>query len=134
MDPIPNTYLDLFEKPSIATVTTLLPDGSPHSTPIWIDYDGEYLQFVTRKDTQKYANLTRDPRVALTTIDPEDPNRYLAITGEVAERTEEGALAFSDEQASRYWDVEQFPYARQEPRSLVSIRPERVDATRIPTP
>ncbi len=134
MESIPLDYQDLFERPAICTFASLDGDGTPHLTPVWVDYDGEFLKVVTRKETQKYHNVSRDSRVALAIIDPDDPHRYLSIQGVVAERTEEGALAFSDEQAARYWDVEEFPYARDEPRALLFIRPEWVHGTRIPTP
>lgn len=134
MESIPSDYLDLFERPSICTFATLDDDGIPHVTPVWVDYDGEFLKVVTRTETRKYHHVRRDSRVGLVIIDPDDPHRYLSIQGVVAEHTEEGALAFSDEQAARYWDVEEFPYAREAPRALLFIRPEWVHSTTIPTP
>lgn len=134
MKPIPSEYHDLFEKPSIAAMATLRADGSPHITPVWVDYDGEYVKIVIRKGTQKYANVRRDSRVALTVIDPDDAYRHLSLSGEVAEYDDEGALDFTDEMANRYWDVDEFPYARDEPRSLLFVSPHWIRGNRIPTP
>lgn len=134
MESIPEDKLDLFEKPAVATFASLLPDGQPHVTPVWVDYDGTHLQVVTRKETRKYRNVQGDPRVTLTIIDPEDSYRYVEVRGEVEEMTEDGALEFSDRQAQRYWGVEEYPFARDEPRVLLYIRPERVVSPTVGTP
>ncbi len=103
-------------------------------TPVWVDYDGTHLLVVTRKDTRKFKNVTHDPRVTVTIIDPDDNYRYLEVRGKVERMPEEGALEFSDEQAQRYWGVEKYPYARDEPRALLHIRPERVVSPSVGTP
>lgn len=134
MESFPEDRLDLFEKPSIATFASLLPDGRPHVTPVWVDYDGTHIQVVTRKETQKFKNVQRDPHVTVTIIDPEDPYRYVEVRGVVESMPEDGALAFSDRQAKRYWGVEEYPYARDAPRVLFHIRPDRVVAPTVGTP
>ena len=134
MESIPDDRLDLFEKPSIATFASLLPNGHPQVTPVWVDYDGTHLLVVTRKETRKYRNVTHDPRVTVTIIDPDDSYRYVEVRGEVEMMPEEGALAFSDRQAQRYWGVEEYPYARDEPRALLHIRPERVVSPTVESP
>jgi hypothetical protein len=72
--------------------------------------------------------------VTVTVIDPDDNYRYVEVRGEVEEMTEEGALEFSDRQAQRYWGVEEYPFARDHPRRLLHIRPDRVIAPDIGTP
>ena len=134
MESIPNDELDLFEKPSIATIASLLPTGHPQVTPVWVDYDGTHLLVVTRKGTRKHRNVRHDPRVTVTVIDPDDSYRYVEVRGEVAEMTEEGALAFSDKQAQRYWGIEEYPYERDADRVLLHIRPERVVAPTVGSP
>ncbi len=134
MESIPEDKLDLFEKPAIATFASFLPSGHPQVTPVWVDYDGTHLQVVTRKGTRKHKNVSHDPRVTVTIIDPDDSYRYVEVRGEVEEMTDEGALAFSDRQAQRYWGVEEYPYARDEPRALLHIRPERVVSPTVETP
>lgn len=134
MESIPDEKLDLFEKPSIATFASSLPDGHPHVTPVWVNYDGTHLLVVTRKGTRKYKNVQHDPRVTVTVIDPDDMYRFVEVRGDVEEMPEEGALEFSDEQAQRYWGVEEYPYARDAPRALLHIRPGRVVAPTVETP
>lgn len=134
LEPVPEEHLDLFDKPSIATFASILPDGQPHVTPVWVDYDGEHDLVVTRKETRKYRNARRDPRVTVTVIDPDDPYRYVEVRGTVLRLPESGALAFSDRQARRHWGVDEYPFARETPRGLVHIQPERVVARSLPTP
>lgn len=134
MASIPDEKLDLFEKPSPAVLASFLPDGHPQVTPVWADYDGTHVLVVTRTDTRKYENVRHDPRVTVTVLDADDFYRYVEVRGEVEEMPEDGALAFSDRQARRYWGVDEYPFARDEPRALLHIRPERVLASNVNTP
>ncbi|KYH27734.1 pyridoxamine 5'-phosphate oxidase [Halalkalicoccus paucihalophilus] len=128
MGAIPEEYEDLFERKTFAHVATLMEDGTPQVTPVWVDYDGEYLMINTARGRQKERNLTRDPKVGVSILDPEDPYTYLSIRGEVAEITEEGAVDHIDELARRYMDVEEYPFHDEEggERVIVKIRPDRV--------
>lgn len=134
METIPDDQVDLFETPSIATFASFLPNGYPQVTPVWVDYDGTHLLVVTRSGTHKHRNVQHDPRVAVTVIDPDDVYRYLEVRGEVEKMPEDGALEFSDRMASRYWDIEEYPYERDATRVLFHVRPERVVAQTIPSP
>ncbi|MFB6268589.1 MAG: PPOX class F420-dependent oxidoreductase [Halobacterium sp.] len=134
MERIPDEYHDLFEKPSIATFASFLPSGHPQVVPVWVDYEEPHLVVVTRTDTRKYENVQHDPRVTITIIDPEDNYRYVEARGEVDEITQEGALAFSDRQAKRYWGVDEYPFERDTERALLYVRPERVVARNVGSP
>ena len=90
-DVIQQNYRDLFTKRAFASLTTLMPDGSPQTTPVWVDFDGTHVIFNSAKGRQKDRNVRRDPRVAMAIIDPENPYRYLEIRGKVIEITEDGA-------------------------------------------
>ena len=90
---IPNKYRDLFDKKIFAGLVTLMPDGSPQVTPVWIDFDGEHVLFNTAAGRQKDKNPQRDGRVALMLVDPENPYRYLEVRGQVAERTMNGRIS-----------------------------------------
>jgi PPOX class probable F420-dependent enzyme len=92
-DVIPQNFRDLLEKKVFAHLATLMPDGRPQVTPVWCDFDGEYVRVNTAIGRQKDRNLVRDGRVSLSLIDPENPYRYLEVRGSVAERTETGADA-----------------------------------------
>lgn len=134
MESIPDETLDLFEKPAIATIATMLPNGHPQVTPVWADYDGTYVLVVTRKGTRKHKNVELHPAVTVTIIDPDDNYRYVEVRGEVEKMPEEGALEFSDRQARRYWGVDEYPFKRDTPRVLFHIRPERVVAPSVGSP
>ena len=109
-------YLDLFNKRAFASLATLMPDGSPQVTPVWIDYDGRYIWVNTARGRQKDLNMTTDPRVALEIRDPEDPYRYIQIRGRVVEITEDGADAHMDKMAQKY--LGQARYANHTPDQI----------------
>ena len=124
-DVIPQNYRDLFNKRAFASLTTLMPDGSPQTTPVWVDFDGEHVIFNSAKGRQKDRNVRRDPRVAMAVIDPENAYRYLEVRGKVVEITEDGAAAHIDKMAKKYLGVEKYPYGQPgEVRVLYKVRPE----------
>src|SRR5438445_6806900 len=82
---------ELFRGKNWGTVVTLRKDGSPHSTPVWIDTDGESVIFNTAIGRAKERHLRRDPRAAVTVMPADDPQSgYVSVTG-TAEISEEGA-------------------------------------------
>lgn len=124
---IPEKYRDLFAKKAFAHIGTLMPDGSPQVTPVWCDYDGTHIRVNTAKGRVKDRNMRRNRKVALAIMDPENPYRYLAVRGEVAEITEDGADTHIDQLAKKYLGKERYPYRKAgEVRVLYKIRPERV--------
>ncbi|MFB6202277.1 MAG: PPOX class F420-dependent oxidoreductase [Halorhabdus sp.] len=129
MATIPADFEDLFERTTFGIVGTLLPDGSPHLTPIWPDYDGEHVLVNTERGRQKERNVRGDPSVGLCILDPDDPYRFISITGEVVEVTEDGAEEHVDRLARQYWDVDGHAERAGEggpPRVLIKIRPDRI--------
>lgn len=124
---VPEKFRDLFSKRAFAHLATLMPDGQPQVSPVWIDFDGRHVVFNTARDRQKDRNLRRDPRVSLSILDPENPYRYLEIRGRVAEVTEEGADAHIDRLAKKYLNLETYPYRQPgEVRVIFKINPEHV--------
>jgi PPOX class probable F420-dependent enzyme len=101
---IPAEYHDLFERDTIAHVATVMPDGTPHVTPVWIDYDPytEHVLVNTERGRQKAATVERNPKIGLSMTDPDDPYRRLSVMGVVAEATAEGAREHIDELSRRY--------------------------------
>jgi PPOX class probable F420-dependent enzyme len=127
MATIPSSHADLFRKPAFAFLATVNPDGSPHVTPVWVDFDGQHVLVNTARGRVKDRNLQREPRVALSIPDPENPYRYLGIQGRVVELTEKGASSHIDTMAKKYLNKDKYPFARPgEVRVLVKIEPERV--------
>jgi PPOX class probable F420-dependent enzyme len=127
MASIPEQYRDLFEKKAFAHLATLRADGSAHVSPVWLDYDGAHVRFNTAKGRAKLKQLARDPRVALSIQDPENPYRYVEVRGRIAETTEQGADAHIDALARKYLGQDRYPWRRPgEVRVMVKILPEHV--------
>lgn len=78
---IPENYLDILEKPAFAHLGTLMPNGSPQVTPVWVDYDGKHVRINSARGRVKDKNMRRDPRVSLSLQDPANPYRYLEVRG-----------------------------------------------------
>ena len=126
---IPDKYKDLFNKKVFANLATIMPDGSPQVTPVWLDYDGENLLINTAAGRVKDKNLQRDKRVAMAMSDPENPYRYLEVRGKVVERTEQGADEHIDKMAKKYMGVDRYPgRSPGEVRVLYKIKPERISS------
>ncbi len=124
---LPDSYRDLFEKKTFAHLATVGPDGAPQVTPVWCDWDGTYIRVNTARGRVKERNLKRDPRVALSVQDPENPYRYIQVRGRVAAMTEQGADPHIDALAKKYLGQDRYPYRRpSEVRVIVKIAPERV--------
>lgn len=122
---IPSEFHDLFRKKTYGLLATLMPDGQPQVTPVWVDMMDGLPVFNSSKGRQKDKNIRRDPRVTLCLVDPESPYRYLEIRGKVTEITEEGADAHIDTLAKRYLNVDKYPYrAPGEVRVLYKIQPD----------
>jgi len=125
--PVPDAFLDLFHKKSFAHLATLMPDGRPQVTPVWCDFDGTHVLINSAKGRQKDKNLRREPRVALSIQDPDNPYRYLEVRGRVEKITEEGADAHIDRMAKRYMGVEKYPLRKPgEARVIYKILPEAI--------
>ena len=120
---------DLLRGRNWGTVTTLRADGSPHSTPVWIDTDGESVLFNTTVGRAKERHLRRDPRVSVVVLPAEDQQSgYVSVTG-TAELNEEGAVDHIDKLAKKYIGQDKYPYLQPgERRIIVKIKPEKIDS------
>jgi PPOX class probable F420-dependent enzyme len=103
MAELPDELRALLEGRNFAHVATVLPDGSPHSVPVWIALEDERLVFFTQPGSRKARNLEADPRVAISIVDGANPYRMGQARGRVVERVEgEDALAIIDRLAEKY--------------------------------
>ncbi|MEP6871310.1 MAG: PPOX class F420-dependent oxidoreductase [Anaerolineaceae bacterium] len=128
--PIPASHRDLLEKPNFAHVATLMKDGSPQVTPVWIDINGEKILFNTAEGRQKDRNLKRDARVALSVHDNANPYRYIQIRGRVAGHTTDGADTHIDKMAKKYLSLDSYPYRNAaEQRVTYTIQAEHVQVS-----
>jgi PPOX class probable F420-dependent enzyme len=129
---IPKEYAYLFEKAAFANLVTLMPDGSPQVSPVWIDRQDRCLLINSARGRLKDRNMRRDPRVALSVMDPDNPYRYLEIRGRVVEITEQGADLHIDRMAQKYLGQEKYPYRQPgEVRVLYRVEPEHVSGMLI---
>jgi PPOX class probable F420-dependent enzyme len=127
---IPQAYLDLFQKKAFAHLATLMPDGKPQVTPVWVDYDGKFVIINTAQGRLKDKNMQRDGRVALSITDPDNPYRYLEVRGTIAERTLKGADAHIDAMAKKYLGQDKYPFRQPgEVRVIYKVLPERSTST-----
>jgi PPOX class probable F420-dependent enzyme len=115
----------LLNAPNFATVATVMPDGSPEATVIWVESDAEHVYFNTAMHRLKARNLQRNPHVAVTVFDPDNPYRGVAVRGR-AELILEGANENADA-VSRAYTGEPFrDLGPGEVRVIVKITPERI--------
>jgi PPOX class probable F420-dependent enzyme len=127
-----DTWRDLLNnKKAFAHVATLMPDGTPQVTPVWIDYvDGKVL-VNSAKGRVKVRNLKAGSPVAISIADPDNPYRYVQIRGKVSRVTEEGADRHIDKMAKKYLDKDKYPFAQPgEVRVLFEIEPTNVSGNK----
>jgi PPOX class probable F420-dependent enzyme len=117
---------DLFKGKNLATVATIRRDGSPHLTPVWIDWDGQDVLFNTAEGRAKPRHIRRNPVVGVEVIDGHDPYRWVSVTGP-AEIVEEGAVEHIQELSRRYTGRD-FNLRADQKRLIVRVKPERVTA------
>jgi PPOX class probable F420-dependent enzyme len=129
MAAIPQSYRDLFDKKAFAHIATVGRDGTPQVTPVWIDYDGTHIRFNTARGRVKTRNLERNPTVAMSVQDPDNPYRYVQVRGRVVEMTESGADAHIDALAKKYLGQDRYPHRRpDEVRVTVKVAPEKIQS------
>jgi PPOX class probable F420-dependent enzyme len=115
---------ELLLEPNFAVVAVVRPDGSPQTSVVWIDWDGESAVFTTTRRRAKGRYLERNPRVGITVFDLRDPYRYVEIEG-VATLEDDGAAAHIHKMSHKYRGVD---YPEPDGRVLVRVRPARVHA------
>ena len=127
MAEIPAEAERLFQGKTFAHVATLMEDGSPQVSPVWIDIEDGLVLFNTAEGRLKPRNLRRDPRVAVSLTNPDNPYENVLIRGRVTEMTHEGADEHIDALAKRYMGVDEYPLRQPgEERVIVKIEPEKV--------
>lgn len=107
----------------IAHLASVLPDGAPHSVPVWIGTHGEHIAILTGPGSQKALNLRRDPRVAISLTPPDNPFQPVIIRGRVVEWLDgDTAWEIIDRISTKYIGG---PYSRDEERVVMLIEPGR---------
>lgn len=127
MTELPPAVKALIEGPNYAHLASILADGSPHSVPLWVGLEGDRIAFLTGPNSRKAHNVARDPRVAISVIDRDQPFTMAAIRGRVTERLEgEQAWEIADRISAVYTGG---PYPRGEQRLVFLVEPQHVTTT-----
>ena len=114
MSTIPETFIDLFkrDKKAFAHVATIMADGSPQLTPVWFNYDRQFVIINTAAGRVKHKTMQLSSKVAIEISDPENPYRYIQVRGQVAEITESDGDAVIDSLAKKYLGLDSYPYRK----------------------
>ncbi len=125
---IPEKYLDLFTgKKALASIATVMPDGSPQVTPVWFDYTNGKIRINTARGRVKARNMKVGAKVALAIIDPDNPYRYVGIRGPVVREDDKNADAHIDSLAKKYLGQDKYPFRQPgEMRVTYEIEPASV--------
>ena len=117
----------LIDDKNFAFVATLMKDDSPQITPVWIDLVDGIILVNTAKGRVKQKNVSRDPRVAISIVDRNNPYNMVTIRGNVVEQTAEGADKHIDKMTKKYLGVGKYPFSMPgEERILLKIVPSKI--------
>lgn len=117
----------LFDEPNFAHIATLMPDGSPQVSPVWVELDGVRIIVNTAEGRTKTRNVRRNPRVAVSITDRNNPYSHAAVRGRVVEITHDGADDGIDRLAKKYLGQDKYPFRQpDEQRVTLVIEPEHV--------
>jgi len=104
---------------NFAHLATIMPDGSPHSAPVWLGREGQRILICTSDNSIKAKNTRRDPRVAISIVDLKDPYSEVQLRGRVIEQRPDPDLKYLDA-ISRKYVGKPFPF-RDEPQVALGI-------------
>ena len=126
---LPDGLLALLRAPSTCYLATLMKDGSPQLTQVWVDTDGEHIVINSVDTHLKVRNIRRDPRVAVTISDPDRPGAYFQVRGRAIEVTEVGGPDHIDTLSHKYTGG---PYAwyggRDQVRVVITIEADKISS------
>jgi len=128
---LPAELLALLEQKATCYIATTMPDGSPQLTQVWVDTDGADIVINTVQGMQKDRNIARDPRVAVTIADPDNPGPYWAIRGRVVNTTTDGGAEHIEKLSQRYLGGP-YPWfgGRDQVRLIMTIEADHIHAPR----
>jgi PPOX class probable F420-dependent enzyme len=100
--PLPDNVKQMLDRTNFAHFATLMEDGSPNSTPVWIGREGDRVLICTSGKSLKARNTRRDPRVAISMVDFRDPYNEIQLRGRVVEQRADTGLKALDALSLRY--------------------------------
>jgi PPOX class probable F420-dependent enzyme len=129
--PLQPEVKSLLSRPNFAHLSTLMPDGSPSVTPVWIGVEGDHILIGTGEDSLKARNLRRDPRLGLSVIDFHNPYEEVQIRGRVVEFRDDSSFAVMDPISHKYIGAP-FPMRNPEGRVAIVIEVDKARYTKLP--
>lgn len=129
MSQITEPVAKLLEGKNFAFLATLMRDGSPQITPVWIDLDKDTNTILmnTAEGRVKHSNISRDPRIAISVINQSNPYEMVTIRGKVIEQVNQGADEHIDKLAKKYLGVDKYPLrSPNEKRVILRVNPVKV--------
>ena len=121
---LPESHKDLLERANFAHLATIRPDGSPQSSVMWFSWDGEVIKMTHTKNRQKFANLQKEPRIALSVLDFENPYRFVEVRAKLESIEDDDAEgSFYQSLMTRYGNV--YPVPDADVRVILTFRPEQ---------
>ena len=128
---LPTEARALIDRANFAHLATLMSDGSPHVDPVWVGREGDRIIVGTGERTLKARNSRRDPRIALSIVDMEDPYRLVQIRGRIVERRPDESFVGMDAISQKYIG-KPFPYRAPEGRVVLVIEAHSVRHSKLP--
>jgi PPOX class probable F420-dependent enzyme len=129
--PLSDEIKALLDRANFAHLSTLMPDGSPQSAPVWVGREGDRILIGTSEGSLKARNTRRDPRVALSVVDMNDPYREAQLRGRVVTRRPDGDFKGMDPISHKYTG-QPFPFRNPEGRVVLVIEVDRARYTKLP--
>ncbi len=122
---------DLLSRPNFAHLATLMPDGSPNVTPVWIGLEDDHILIGSSESSLKVRNLRRDPRLALSVVDFANPYEEVQLRGRVVEFRDDSSFKVGDVTSHKYTG-KPFPFRDPEGRVALIIEVEKARYTKLP--
>ena len=120
-------FSDIINKKAFAHLSTIEPNGFPHTTPVWFSMENNNFLVNTAVGRRKDRNMKQNPEVALSIQDPDNPYSYVSIQGTIIERTKNGADDHIDSLAKKYLNADKYPYrSPSEVRVVYKIKPTAI--------
>ena len=121
----------LLDRPNFAHLSTVMSDGSPQSAPVWVAREGDRILIGTGEGSLKARNTRRDPRIALSVVDMEDPYAEAQLRGRVVERRPDGDFKGMDAISHKYTG-QPFPFRNPEGRVILVVEVEKARYVKLP--
>lgn len=127
---VPESHQDLVSDQNqvLAILSTIMPDGSPHATPVWFDMENGLFRFNTARGRVKDRNIQINPEVCMTIMDPSDHYHWLMVRGVVVEETEEGANEHIADLSFKYRGERKFNVPEGDVRVMYKVQPKSIFA------